>query len=73
MLTVMISSTSLQAFSLPAHEAAPRRLRGSDAAVNGAVASPDRADGTRPGGGRTLPDLPPGRILPRGSLLDISV
>ena len=70
----MISPTSLQAFSVGTQAASPRgapnlRLPGMGAVTGGTVASADEGDG----GGFTLPVVPPGRILPRGSLLDITV
>ncbi len=69
----MISSTALQAFSVATDAAAPRRMPGGFAGAGGVAASPGSVDGGGFSGGWTLPDLPPGRILPRGSLLDISV
>jgi hypothetical protein len=72
MLRGMISSTSLSAFSVGHSAAAPGGAMVPRPPSSGAALPSDGADGPA-GDGPAPPAAPPGRFMPRGSLLNIVV
>ncbi len=72
----MISNGSLSAFSASVAQSGIGPLNASQPVQRIRAQAPPQSNGVSasPGGGRpTPPPVPPGQILPRGSLLDLSV